>query len=65
VTQQIIVIINENNTDPITVVAHITHYTQNLCHMMTARLLAQAYLPTNISCFVHLCGRLVEVMPHL
>jgi hypothetical protein len=30
VTQQIIVIINKNNTDPIIVVAHIAHYTQNL-----------------------------------
>jgi hypothetical protein len=30
VTQQIIVIINENNTDPIIVAAHIAHYTHNL-----------------------------------
>jgi len=30
VTEQIIVIINENNTGPIIVVAHIAHYTQNL-----------------------------------
>jgi hypothetical protein len=30
VTQQIIVIINENNTNPIIVVAHVAHYRQNL-----------------------------------
>lgn len=30
VTQQIIVIINENNTDPFIVVAHIARYIQNL-----------------------------------
>jgi hypothetical protein len=30
VTQQTIIIINENNSDPIIVVAHIAHYTQNL-----------------------------------
>jgi hypothetical protein len=30
VAQKIIVIINENNTDPIIVVTHIAHYIQNL-----------------------------------
>jgi len=30
VTQKIIVIVNENNTDPIIVVAHIAQYTHNL-----------------------------------